>query len=339
MHCIKKGKILFLLIIFFYGCNSNPLDVDASHIKVKLNYINVDSTYINSNKTDRLSYHNMYKKRIGGLYKRAYRDFISIDFSSDSAFLSSIAIYYSDPYVFKLQKEIKKMGSFNKEKKSIHKAFQHLRYHFPNGQTPKNIVFLTSFFAHRNPVVNQDIGVSLECYLNPKLSVIKELPKKDFPQYYKNEMNRRYLVRDLIQQWIMHKYIKKNNGVFSEKMVYWGKVLYLTRASLPYIDPSIICRYSVDDYNWATKEEEKIWKFLVDNEILFKKNDLTDRSWFNEAPFTIGLDNKSPQRLGQYMGFKMVMSFMEKNKDLPIKNLVTIPYTQIMQEYKIALNL
>ena len=90
------------------------------------------------------------------------------------------------------------MGNLKKERNAIHKGFQHLRYHFPNGKTPKNILLLSSFFAHRNPVVKEDIGISLECYLNPNLPVIKELPLGDFPAYYKKEMNRKYLVRDIL---------------------------------------------------------------------------------------------------------------------------------------------
>ena len=57
--------------------------------------------------------------------------------------------------------------------------------------------------------------------------------------------------------------------------------------------------------------------------------------YFNEAPFTKGLPKESPDRLGQYIGWKMVRKYMEQHSDLPLEKLLNVPFAQIMQAYKI----
>jgi uncharacterized protein YjaZ len=47
------------------------------------------------------------------------------------------------------------------------------------------------------------------------------------------------------------------------------------------------------------------------------------------------LPKESPDRLGQYIGWKMVQKYMEQNPDLPLEKLLNIPFAQIMQAYKI----
>ncbi|MAO32469.1 MAG: hypothetical protein CL824_03090 [Crocinitomicaceae bacterium] len=336
MHCIQKVFYSIILIFSIYACSSNPLDVNASNVKVDLEYINIDSSLRNSNNQNKIKFHNKFKIDFPYLYRRAYGQFIGIDFNSDEQFLSSINQYYSDPYISRLQKRIAQLGNLKNEKEKIHQSFQYLKYHFPKMQLPKKIAFISSTFAHRTPVTKDNIGISLECYLDNKSKVIKELPVKDFPQYYIEELNQKYMVRDVIQEWVSKKILLHNDHLqFAEKMIYWGKVLYLINASIPDADLSLICRYSPNDFKWAEDKESDIWKHIIDQKMLYKRNDLTDKGWFSEAPFTSGLPNESPQRLGQYIGYKMVLSYMAVNPNIALKELIKVSYTDIMQEYKI----
>ena len=54
----------------------------------------------------------------------------------------------------------------------------------------------------------------------------------------------------------------------------------------------------------------------------------------NEGPFTIGLPEESPDRLGQYLGWKIVHDYMSK-KDISLEELIKTPYNNILQEYEI----
>ena len=72
----------------------------------------------------------------------------------------------------------------------------------------------------------------------------------------------------------------------------------------------------------------------VNEKMLFKNNDLDKANLLKEAPFTIGLPEKSPDRFGQFLGWQMVRHYMKKNK-ITLEELIKIPYNNILQEYEI----
>ena len=82
--------------------------------------------YANPSKSHRLKLHNQFSSTIGPLYNRAYKDYIKIDFNTDSSFLSSLDKYYTDPYISQLQNQIKKLGKLTKEREDIVNGFKHL---------------------------------------------------------------------------------------------------------------------------------------------------------------------------------------------------------------------
>jgi uncharacterized protein YjaZ len=55
----------------------------------------------------------------------------------------------------------------------------------------------------------------------------------------------------------------------------------------------------------------------------------------NEGPFTVGLPEKSPDRLGQFLGWKIVREFMEQNESISFNELIKLPYNTILQSYEI----
>jgi uncharacterized protein YjaZ len=53
-----------------------------------------------------------------------------------------------------------------------------------------------------------------------------------------------------------------------------------------------------------------------------------------EGPFTIGLPEKGPDRLGQFLGYRMILKYMEA-KEITVEQLINTPYTDILVEYEI----
>ena len=53
-----------------------------------------------------------------------------------------------------------------------------------------------------------------------------------------------------------------------------------------------------------------------------------------EGPFTPGLPEKGPDRLGQYLGWQMVRAF-NNDKEMKLSDLMKVPYNTILQAYEI----
>jgi hypothetical protein len=247
-----------------------------------------------------------------------------------------ISMFKQDPYIKRLEKEIgSQFVSKSKYQYEINEGFKHLSFHFSAAKVPRTIFYINSLFVSNVYCSSSEIGIGLERYLGAHSSVIKELPQEEFFQWMKEGMRKEFISRDVLFEWISTQLVPETEGNFAQKMIRLGKVLYVTEAAYPTIHKPILFRYSQKGYDWAVHNEASIWKYLVNEELLFSKNERDHANFLAEGPFTVGLPENSPDRLGQYLGWRIVSEFMKKNESISVKELVNIPYNTILQSYEI----
>jgi hypothetical protein len=310
----------FILILILVSCSNNPLDISIDEIKTDLAFVNVNEAIFYSDSATLMKKHHEFKKEIKDIYDYEIGHVLQIGDLVDSAFYNSISAFRKDTSIQKLEKYIQ--NEF-KDKSAIEAkitdGFKYLKYHFPNGKQPKKIVYLNALFNSGVFCTENEIGIGLERFLGESNEIVKQLN----PQFYFDWM-----------KVAMH-YVDEVTGTLAEHLVRAGKIMYLTEAAFPHEDPSLILRYSKEDYQWALDNEYQFWQYLVDQKLLFKVDERTTMNMINEGPFTPGLpDQNSPDRLGQFIGWRMIHSYMEQN-DISLEELLKLPYNEILQAYEI----
>ncbi len=346
---VKSNLIGFVFSIFvLYACSSDPLNINISDSEVEIEFVNMDSILGNSSADQVLKYHRLWQVEIPETYEYQRVYCLQINATSDNEVVAGIKKFYNDSFAKRVHAAIENQFSdLNAEKQQLLKGFQHLNYHFNNGKIPSKIVFINSCFNVNSLSTSKEIAIGLDRNLNPKTDVIKELPGSYFPTWIKEAWNREFMVRDAICSWVMTHYVLPKNdsennidfnwGVncnLAENIIRWGKILYLTKAALPEVSNAILLRYSEDDYKWAQDNEVSFWKYLVDQNLLFKKDELMVANLLNDGPFTVGLPEKGPDRLGQYLGFRLVEEYV-KSKGCSPKELLDTDYSEIITNYEI----
>ncbi len=327
---------LLVLVFFVVSCGNNPLDVDVSSIKSDVKFVHVDSIYFSSSSKDRIKFNKSFLKSFNELYRFTYDKGLKINTKVDSTFSNQVNQFYKDPYIKEVELELKKSFSdLSNEKNQIQDALKHLKYHFPKAKQPKHIVFFNALFSYNAIATNDDVGVGLEWYLGQSNKVIKKLPAQNVYEYMKQGMERKFMVRDIVFQWVYAHIQAPTDAKFAEDMISWGKLLYCIEAAMPTAEKAIIARYSPEKYKWAEENEKQIWSYFVDQKLLFKSDEMLKLGYFNEAPQTAGLPKESPDRLGQFIGWRMVRKYMGSHTDLSLDQLVKVPFAEIMQTYKI----
>lgn len=324
------------MILILTGCSNNPLDVSIDGIKTDLVFINVDEAIFYSDSVTLMKKHHEFKKEIKDIYDYEIGHVLQLGDLPDSAYYSSISLFRADKSIQKLEKDIQ--DAF-KDKSAIESkitdGFKHLKYHFPKGKQPKKVVYLNALFNSGVFCTENEIGIGLERFLGESNEIVKQLNPQFYFDWMKVAMDRKYLERDVLTGWITTHYVDEVTGSLAEYIVRYGKILYLTEAAFPDEDPSLILRYSKEDYQWALDNEYKFWQYLVDENLLFKVDEKMTMNMINEGPFTPGLpDQNSPDRLGQFIGWRMIHSYMEQN-DISLDELVKLPYNEILQAYEI----
>ena len=332
---IKSFFLAGSIALLISSCANDPLDVDASDVKVNIGFVNMDSIWSSSNGRDFLKADADFRVRIPEMYEYELGYCLRVGRISDTALINSLTQFKNDPFMSRVGKAIRReFKDLSSVKSELLDGFRHIKYHLPSAKLPTNIVFMNSVFTSSAFSSQKEIGIGLERYLGEKSPVIKDLPNDMFFTWIKEGMDRRYLVRDAFSSWIMTHFIPETDGNLAEQIIRWGKILYLTEAAIPDAPESIIPRYSEEDYTWALENEYALWKYLVDQKMLFKIDELNKTNLLNEGPFTPGLPEKGPDRLGQFLGWRMVRKYMEV-KDITVEELMNVPYTEIIVEYEI----
>ena len=116
------------------------------------------------------------------------------------------------------------------------------------------------------------------------------------------------------------------------QLIYNGKLLYFREIKLPLVAESDLIGYTPQQYEWATEEEFMIWQYFIQKEMLYSSDADLRRRFIDKAPFTkfyLEIDNQTPPRLGQFMGWQIVKAYAEKFPEKQIDEILTTDYQEI----------
>lgn len=319
-----------------FSCSNDPLDISTKGVTVAIGYKNLDSLLVRTPASELQTALLKWHAAIPGVIDYELGYCLSAGRVTDSGTAAHIVKFRSDAYIARLEQRIQTIfKDLTSRHAKITDGFKHLKAHFPNAQVPKNIVYMNSFFASSAFCTETDIAVGLERYLGAKTDVVKELPDQEFYQWIKEGMEPVYLERDAVAAWIMtHLVPEKENANTIEAIIRWGKIIYLTEAAFPDAEKHLIIRYSKLDYQWALEHERAFWDHLVTQKLLFTTSEQDQANFLKEGPFTPGLPEKGPDRLGQFLGWRIIQSYMANN-ELTLPELLRLPYEELLQEYEI----
>jgi len=222
--------------------------------------------------------------------------------------------------------------NFIVQEEELTQLFKHIKYNFPEFTTPETIT-LISMMDYRNRVLLQNniLLIAVDCYLGENHKFYE-----GFSSYISAQFTQEYLVADVANVYAKN-YVKKGKQrLFIEQMVYFGKLLYLKDKLIPFKTEANRIGYTQNQLDWANANEDMIWSYFVDKNLLFSTDTKLSNRFIAPAPFSkfyLAVDNESPGRLGQYIGWQIVRAFMQKN-DVSLRKLCTMSNEEIFRKSK-----
>ncbi len=333
-------KLHLIFAVFSVGfivssCETNQFDVDISNVELKINFINLDSMLKVSNQNKLIKLRTEFKNKQSDVLDYNVGYCLHINLNDDTAFYNGKNKFYTNDYIVDLENSISKENILNEtRKKTILDGFKRLKTFFPSGKIPRSIYQINSSFSSSVFSTDKEIAIGIERYLGPENKLIKQLPSQEFYEWIKESMRSEYLERDVLAAWLMTNYLEETTENYACEMIRWGKILFIARVCLPELEERLILRYNQKQYEWAENSKKSIWKYFVDNEVLFKIDEETRTNFLREGPYTIGLPEESPDRIGQYMGYEIVSNYMN-DKEISLQKLIKTPYNEILQKFKL----
>ena len=333
---MNNRRLLWIILLsgfIFNACDSNPLDVRLPDKDVHIKYINADEgLYDQPIEKVKVNLESL-SKELGDLFLYELSNDIQERIYDTS--YHSVYKYYNFKYINDIEKAKSSLyNNLPQSQEKIDNAFRYLSYHFGDSILPKKIFYLNMLFG---PIScsDEEIAVGLENYISPKDSVIVSIPGSELYEWQRDRMNYDFMERDVLLSWIQRHLFKELDGKLAEHIIQAGKVLYVLNSAFPDATGAYIIRYSDKNYNWAVENERLVWDYLVKQELLFKRDMRTRANFLNEGPKTVGLSDDAPDRLGQFLGYRIVKKYMNENKSLTLPELLNTKYNKILQSYEI----
>jgi len=106
------------------------------------------------------------------------------------------------------------------------------------------------------------------------------------------------------------------------EMIYFGKSFHFVKQLIPCTADSILIGYSSEEMELIEEGEETIWKYFIDNQLLYETSHIEKERYLNERPATIEINNKVPGRIGRWIGWQIVRSFADNNPEVTLQELM-----------------
>jgi gliding motility-associated lipoprotein GldB len=300
---MKNILVLLLLMLAFSCKEDNPFKKDIADIDVSVE------------RFDRLLA-NTPVKDLPKL-KRAY-PFLFPEKYPDAFWENRL----TDTLQIEILDEVQKaFQDFSTIEADIETFFGYMHYYFPE-LTPPRVITAISDVDYRNKVIVTDTIalISIDTYLGSDHYFYEGIQK-----YISQNLTKEQIVVDLATAYAERYIFPKQKKTLLDEMVYYGKELYFKDATLPFISEAERIGYSEEQLNWALANENYIWRYFVERELLYSTDSKLPNRFINPAPFTkfnlAEIDNDSPGRLGQYIGWQIVRAYM-KNNDVSLKDML-----------------
>jgi hypothetical protein len=218
--------------------------------------------------------------------------------------------------VMKLYPDISRIES------DLRDAFGHYLHYFPERKVPAVYTCITGF---NNSIITGDsvLGIGLDRYLGAGSDFYKRL---QIYKYMAERMTPANIVPDCMYGWGSSEWdysaLKYPADNVLSEMMHEGKLKYFEKCMLPEVDDAIIFGFTPDQFKFCRNNEDQMWQYLIEKDLLFSTDQLTIRKLTAEAPFTSYFTNESPGRAAVWIGFRIVESYMMKNPDISLEELM-----------------
>ena len=311
---MKNNSFLIILCCFLCLSCTNRKTFGVDSLSIKINRFDTELyEYLQEkdNETQLLkdtSFLNIYGENI-----------LSIGRSDSTDFFNRLKSFFSEPTLMSLYKKEQEtfpdMSSFEDE---LSIGFQLLLEYFPQLKLPE--VYMHVSGLNQNVIVTDSIlSLSADKYLGKDYPLYQDF----FYDYQRQQMTPDRIVPDYLLGFLYAEFpFRGDSNVLLDRMLYEGKLRYILTLLLP---ERALCEsfgYTKEQYNWCVKSESLIWKTILQQRQLYTTDYFITSQYINEAPYTAPLNSSSPGRVGIWVGYRIIASYIKRHPQITLKELM-----------------
>ncbi len=323
----------YSLLVFFslllYSCTNNSFDVKLEEdVEVKEIRFDQELMQIDTSKIEESidlfyqKYPVFFPTYTYGVIKIGGRE--TKTFSKElKRFVSNITMREVNA---EIQKQYKDISDVTDE---INKSLSYYHYYFPEEPIP-NLYYMQSGFNQKIIVDSLVLGVALDMCLGADNDYYKQLA---LPAYMRKKLNKENIAVDAMRGMAWSNFVFDAEDNVACNMIYEGKIQYFIDALFPDKTEAQKLSYSEEDLKWLNIHEEEIWNAVIEGDMLYQTDRMKIKNMIDNAPFTQAFGNTSPSKIGVWLGWNIVKSYMQEHPEITLPDLMmNKDYIRILNE-------
>lgn len=232
-----------------------------------------------------------------------------------------------------LYKEVQtKFADTKQLEADLESLFKHIKYYFPNQKPGKVVTLISEVDVDAKTIYTDSLSIiSLDTYLGKQHRFYEV-----FDTYLLGSFEPTQITSDLAESFITTQLSYPNDRQFLSQIIYSGKIMYAKDLLIPNASDDIKMGYSPEQIQWCFDNESHMWKYFIENKLLYDSDSKLYGRFIQNAPFSkfyLDLDDESPGRVGVWIGWQIVRSYM-KNNNVTLQELFAKDAKEIFDNSK-----
>ena len=318
--------------VFISGCEPpNRYLVDIGQTNVNLSVLQLETDLFLAAE-DGISVEDvaMLKEKYGAFFELFSSQIIGLGSTDNPSFPVYLEHSPSATTELEIADSVNRVfGGFEIYRLELAEAFDRYHYFFPEKSIPTVYTFISAF-SYTIVADSGMLGIGLDKYLGGNCSFYDRL---GIPAYKRHQMNPDNLLVDALKSWLYTEYQDDNQQPdLLGQLIYAGKLQVALDALFPEHEATLKFGFTPEQLIWCEENEANIWFHFVDNDLLYKQDRQLFVKYLQDAPFTPGFPEGSPGRVGQWLGWRIVSTYMEKMNSLDVHAMMLADPDDILRK-------
>ena len=312
---MKIYRFVVVLCLFFLSCDQKTkVEKEVEEIPVDIKVERFDKAFFETKPEDLARLKKQYPYFFPG--------------NDDNVWLQKM----KEPIWREVYEEVqKKYSNFEPVREEFNELFKHIKYYFPKTKIPK-VVTVIGEMDYNSKAIYADslVVVALELYLG------KDHKFYEFPAYLKYNFEEKQIMPDVVSSFTYRNIPAYPDKNLVSQMIFEGKQLYAKDLLLPNYTDAEKMGYTPEQIKWCEENESYMWRYFLESEMLYSLDPKLTTRFIAPAPFSkfyLEIDNDSPGRVGAWIGWQIVRSYM-KNNNVSLSELLKVNAKEIFEKSK-----
>jgi gliding motility-associated lipoprotein GldB len=323
----KHLILFFLLAVVLFACGpENGYETDISEVQVEMEIKRLENDLFSLSMDSIPSAIPYLNEKYGEFYELYNKNVINVGGSNIRAYPSNLHDFLTNYDMKRLYEKVREVfPELEDTRNKLETGFRHYKYYFPDKEVPAVYTYMGGF-NQSLVVADSVLAIGLDKYLGRDCEFYNKL---GWEQYRRKNMHKKKIPTDCMRGWGQTEWpFNDSTDNLLSNMLYRGKLLYFTKSMLPEEPDTLVTGFTYDELEWCRNNEQHIWTYLIENKLLYSTDYMTINKMVNPAPFTSGFPQRSPGRAVNWLGWKIIETYMKRNSE------VTLPQLMEMSDYQ-----